>query len=101
LKGEGMELDDNKIEKLMQASVNMRDKIENLEKEITDIICLDIIPLINTLSAHAVAGFELGMGVLEDDQKKLTKRIDEIKRLSDLLGYETNLEKWIPIHHPK
>ena len=32
-----MELDDNKIEKLMQASVNMRDKIENLEKEITDI----------------------------------------------------------------
>ena len=32
-----MELDDNKIEKLMQASVNMRDKIEHLEKEITDI----------------------------------------------------------------
>ena len=32
-----MELDDNKIEKLMQASVNMRDKIETLEKEITDI----------------------------------------------------------------
>ena len=32
-----MELDDNKIENLMQASVNMRDKIEHLEKEITDI----------------------------------------------------------------
>ncbi len=32
-----MELDDNKLEKLMQASVNMRDKIEGLEKEITDI----------------------------------------------------------------
>ena len=32
-----MELDDNKIEKLMQASVNMRDKIEELENQITDI----------------------------------------------------------------
>ena len=32
-----MELDDNKIEKMMQASVNMRDKIETLEKEITNI----------------------------------------------------------------
>ena len=32
-----MELDDNKIEKMMQASVNMRDKIEELEKQITDI----------------------------------------------------------------
>ena len=32
-----MELDDNKIEKLMQASVNMRDKIDDLEKQITDI----------------------------------------------------------------
>jgi len=32
-----MELDDNKIEKLMQVSVNMRDKIDDLEKQITDI----------------------------------------------------------------
>jgi hypothetical protein len=32
-----MELDDNKIEKLMQASVNMRDKIEELEKQISEI----------------------------------------------------------------
>jgi hypothetical protein len=32
-----MELDDNKIEKLMQASVNMRDKIADLENEITEI----------------------------------------------------------------
>ena len=32
-----MELDDNKIEKLMQASVNMRDKMEELENQITDI----------------------------------------------------------------
>lgn len=32
-----MELDDNKIEKLMQASINMRDKIAELEKQISDI----------------------------------------------------------------
>ena len=32
-----MELNDNQIEKLMQASVNMRDKIDELEKQITDI----------------------------------------------------------------
>ena len=32
-----MELDDNRIEKLMQASVNMRDKIDELEKQITEI----------------------------------------------------------------
>ena len=32
-----MELDNNQIEKLMKASVNMRDKIEELEKQITDI----------------------------------------------------------------
>ena len=32
-----MELDDNKIEKLMQASVNMRDKIDELEKQISEI----------------------------------------------------------------
>ena len=32
-----MELDDNKIEKLMQASINMRDKISELEKQISDI----------------------------------------------------------------
>ena len=32
-----MELDDNKIEKLMQASVNMRDKIDDLEQQISDI----------------------------------------------------------------
>jgi hypothetical protein len=32
-----MELDDNKLEKLMQASVNMRDKIADLENEITEI----------------------------------------------------------------
>ena len=32
-----MELDNNQIEKLMQASVNMRDKIDELEKQITDI----------------------------------------------------------------
>ena len=32
-----MELDDNKIEKLMKASVNMRDKIDELEKQISDI----------------------------------------------------------------
>jgi hypothetical protein len=37
LKGEGMELDDNKIEKLMQASINMRDKIAELEHQISDI----------------------------------------------------------------
>ena len=37
LKGVNVELDDNKIEKLMQASVNMRDKIEELENEITNI----------------------------------------------------------------
>jgi hypothetical protein len=32
-----MELDDNKIEKMMQASVNMRDKIDELENQITEI----------------------------------------------------------------
>lgn len=32
-----MELDDNKIEKLMQASVNMREKIDELEKQISEI----------------------------------------------------------------
>ena len=32
-----MELNNNQIEKLMQASVNMRDKIDELEKQITDI----------------------------------------------------------------
>ena len=32
-----MELDNNQIEKLMQVSVNMRDKIDELEKQITDI----------------------------------------------------------------
>ncbi len=32
-----MELDDNKIEKLMQVSINMRDKIAELEKQISDI----------------------------------------------------------------
>jgi hypothetical protein len=32
-----VELDDNKIEKLMQASINMRDKIAELEKQISDI----------------------------------------------------------------
>ena len=32
-----MELDDNKIEKLMQASINMRDKIAELEHQISDI----------------------------------------------------------------
>ena len=32
-----MDLDDNKIEKLMQTSVKMRDKIEELEKQITEI----------------------------------------------------------------
>lgn len=32
-----MELNDNQIEKLMQASVNMRDKIAELENQITDI----------------------------------------------------------------
>ena len=32
-----MELDDNKLEKLMQASINMRDKIAELEKQISDI----------------------------------------------------------------
>jgi hypothetical protein len=32
-----MDLDDNKIEKLMQASVNMRDKIADLENQINDI----------------------------------------------------------------
>lgn len=32
-----MELDDNKLEKLMQASVNMRDKIAELENQITEI----------------------------------------------------------------
>ena len=32
-----MELDDNKIEKMMQASVNMRDKIDELENKITEI----------------------------------------------------------------
>jgi len=32
-----VELNDNQIEKLMQASVNMRDKIDELEKQITDI----------------------------------------------------------------
>ena len=37
LKGVNVELDDNKIEKLMQASVNMRDKIDELEKQISEI----------------------------------------------------------------
>ena len=37
MKGENVELDDNKIEKLMQASINMRDKIAELEKQISDI----------------------------------------------------------------
>lgn len=32
-----MELNDNQIEKLMQASVNMRDKIAELENQITEI----------------------------------------------------------------
>jgi hypothetical protein len=32
-----VELDDNKIEKLMQASVNMREKIDELEKQISEI----------------------------------------------------------------
>ena len=32
-----MELDNNKIEKMMQASVNMRDKIDELEKQISEI----------------------------------------------------------------
>lgn len=32
-----MELNDNQIEKLMQASVNMRDKIDELEKQISEI----------------------------------------------------------------
>jgi hypothetical protein len=32
-----VELDDNKIEKLMQVSINMRDKIAELEKQISDI----------------------------------------------------------------
>jgi hypothetical protein len=37
LKGVDVELDNNQIEKLMQVSVNMRDKIDELEKQITDI----------------------------------------------------------------
>jgi len=37
LKGVNVELDDNKIEKLMQASVNMREKIDELEKQISEI----------------------------------------------------------------
>ena len=37
MKGVNVDLDNNQIEKLMQASVNMRDKIDDLEQQITDI----------------------------------------------------------------